>query len=101
MIRMLEFLVSLPVQGVLGLGALLSGAIILYLSSKMGKKDERIQYIDLKGTNVVLWTFSIMILVLFLLNPSDTEVYRKFMLDSVFFAVIVGGGYSIYQYKKY
>lgn len=101
MVQLLEYSVTPLIQGILGVGAFLSGAVMLYLSSKMGKRDERIEYIDLKGTNVMLWAFFALIFVLFLLKPSDVQIYQKFILNSFFIAMIIGGVYSIYQYKIY
>lgn len=101
MIQMIEFLVTPQIQGGLGIVALLSAVIMLFLNSKMGKKDERIRIVDLEGTNVVLWSFGVVIAILFFVNPSEAQTYRSFILDAIYIAMIVGGGYSIYQYKKY
>lgn len=101
MMQMIEFLVTPEIQGVLGIVALLSAIIMLFLNSKMGEKDERIKIVDLEGTNVVLWVFVAVIAILFFVDPSEAQIYRSFILDATYIAIIAGGGYSIYQYKKY
>lgn len=101
MLKMIEFFTGTVFQGVLGGLALISGAIILYLNNKMGLKDERIVFLNIKGTNVVLWTFFVMVFILYILNPNEVQLYRKFILNSFFVAISVGAVYSIYQYIKY
>ena len=101
MTQVIELLATPLAQGILGGLASLAGALMLYLSNKMGKRDERIKFLELKGTNVVLGAFCSVILLLFLLNPNDVLLYRQTILSALYIAMLVGGSYSIYQYKKY
>lgn len=101
MTQVIELLATPLAQGILGGLAFLAGALMLYLSNKIGKRDERIKFLELKGTNVVLGAFCSVILLLFLLNPNDVLLYRQTILSALYIAMIVGGSYSIYQYKKY
>jgi len=101
LLKIIDFFTGTVFQGVLGGLALISAAIILYLNNKVGLRDERIVFLSLKGTNVVLWTFFVMVFILYILNPNEVQIYRKFILNSFYVAISVGAIYSIYQYIKY
>lgn len=99
--KLIEILTVQHIQGILGVLTLISGAVFLYLNKKMGKYDERIQYLNIRGTNVVLWTFFICMLILFLANPASAASNHSFILSSFFVSIIIGCIFSVYQYLKY